>query len=339
MRKVTIKDIAKAVGVSYSTVSRSLSKSPEISLETREKVLAACREYGYTANYVAKSMVMGKTEIIGLIVSSMDNPFMSELSDYIERYAREKGYNLMVCTTSHNEKQEDEVFRLLVGRQVDGIIFFPSFSTSYDNLKPFIDGVPTVFMSENLRDLPESYIAVDNREGTRLGTEYLHRLNHRKILYFGRRKHSTTHQLRAQGYMDACRELGMEPSFMDSDHPFSSIQKGYALARELFARPLAYTAVAAATDSLAIGMLQAAGEAGVRIPEDLSLLGFDDIIYAGLPVINLTTIRQPKEAMATTAVDMLLDRINNPMTAYSHIILAPSLVERGSCQRLSCQNN
>jgi DNA-binding LacI/PurR family transcriptional regulator len=127
----------------------------------------------------------------------------------------------------------------------------------------------------------------------------------------------------------------MAPYFMDSSYPFSSIQNGYLLAKELFAAPLAHTAILAAADSLAIGVLQAAGEAGVKIPQDLSLLGFDDIIYAGLPVINLTTIRQPKEAMATAAVNMLLDRIQYPMMrAYSHIILAPSLVERGSCKRL-----
>jgi LacI family transcriptional regulator len=109
---------------------------------------------------------------------------------------------------------------------------------------------------------------------------------------------------------------------------------GYQLARNLFEKPLAYTAIFAATDTLAIGVLQAAEEAGIRIPEDLSLLGFDDILYAGLPTINLTTIMQPKKTMATIAVDMLLDRIQNPSQAYSHSILAPSLVVRGSCREI-----
>ncbi len=334
MKKVTIKDVAKVLGVSYATVSRALSGSPEISEETRNRVLKTCRELGYTTNYVARSMVMRKTEILGLIVSNIDNPFMSELANYIEEYARARGYNLMLCNSSHSTEQEEQVFQLLAGRQVDGIILFPTTSHSYESLKPYLTYMPTVFMSENLHDLPASYIAVDNYQGVRMGTEYLHSLHHKNILYLGRRKGSTTHKLRAQGYMEACRDLGLEPSFLDSNRLYSSIQMGYQLARNLFEKPLAYTAIFAATDTLAIGVLQAAEEAGIRIPEDLSLLGFDDILYAGLPTINLTTIMQPKKTMATIAVDMLLDRIQNPSQAYSHSILAPSLVVRGSCREI-----
>lgn len=334
MKKVTIKDIAKVLGVSYATVSRALSGSSEISSETRAKVLQVCRDMGYTANYVARSMVMKRTEILGLIVSNIDNPFMSELSNYIEEHARSRGYNLMVCNSSHDIKQEEQVFRLLAGRQVDGIILFPTTSNSYESLKSFLATVPTVFLSENLHELPVSYIAVDNYSGVRMATEYLHTLGHKKILYVGRRKGSTTHRHRAQGYKETCAELGIEPEFLDSNTPFSSIRTGYELAKTVFCKPFDYTAIIAATDTVAIGILQAAQEAGVRIPEDLSLIGFDDILYAGLPTINLTTIEQPKKRMATMVVDMLIDKIQDPSKGYSHSILMPSLVERGSCKRL-----
>ncbi|MCL2671425.1 MAG: LacI family transcriptional regulator [Clostridiales bacterium] len=334
MTKVTIKDVAKVLGVSYATVSRALSGSPEVSAETRKRVLQTCRELGYTTNYVARSMVIKRTEILGLIVSNIDNPFMSELANHIEERARARGYNLMLCNASHDTKQEEQVFQLLAGRQVDGIILFPTTSNSYQSLKPYLSSVPTVFMSENLYDLPVSYIAVDNYRGTHLGTEYLHSLQHRRILYLGRRKGSTTHKHRAQGYIDACREHGMEPDFVDSSYPYSSISAGYQIARNVFAKPLTHTAIFAATDSLAIGVLQAAQEAGIRIPEDISLLGFDDILHAGLPTINLTTIEQPKKTMATMAVDMLLDKIRDSSKGYSHSILTPSLIVRGSCRSL-----
>ncbi len=331
---VTIKDIAKVAGVSYATVSRALSGSPEIGEETRERVLKICREMGYTTNYVARSMVMKRTKLIGLVVANIDNPFMSELAYHIELRAREQGYNLMLCNSSHDLALEKEVFELLVGRQVDGIVLVPAGTESYDNLKPFINRVPTVFMSENLRDLPESYVSVDNYRGTRIGTEYLYSLGHRDILYLGRRKGSVTHQLRAEGYIDACRELGMEPVFCNSNYSFSSIQAGYQLAKHVFSKNFTQTAVFAASDSLALGVIEAAEEAGLRIPEDLSLMGFDNILYSSLPKINLTTIEQPKKTMASTAVDILVDKINDPSTGYSHRILTPSLVKRGSCSKI-----
>ncbi|HWQ57612.1 MAG TPA: LacI family DNA-binding transcriptional regulator [Clostridia bacterium] len=334
MKNVTIKDIAKVAGVSYATVSRALSGSSEIGVETRERVLKICREMGYTTNYVARSMVMRRTKLIGLIVANIDNPFMSELAYHIELRAREQGYNLMLCNSSHDLALEREVFSLLVGRQVDGIILVPAGSDSYENLRPYISKVPTVFMSENLRDVPESYISVDNYRGTRLGTEYLYSLGHRSILYLGRRKNSMTHQLRAEGYVDACRELGMEPAFCNSGFSFSSIQAGYQLARHTFQKPMKQTAIFAAADSLALGVMEAAEEAGIRIPEDLSLIGFDNIMYTDLPKINLTTIEQPKKTMASMAVDVLLEKIGDPSAGYSHRILMPSLVERGTCRRI-----
>lgn len=328
---VTIKDIAKVAGVSYATVSRALSGSPEIGEETREHVLKICREMGYTTNYVARSMVMKSTKLIGLVVANIDNPFMSELAYNIELRARECGYTLMLCNSSHDLDIEKQVLELLVGRQVDGIILVPASSSSYDNLKPFINRVPTVFMSENLRDLPESYVSVDNSRGTRMGTEYLYSLGHRNILYLGRRKGSVTHTLRAEGYMEACRELGIEPAFCNSAYSFSSIQAGYQLAKHAFAKKFEPTAIFAAADSLALGVIEAAEEAGLRIPEDVSLMGFDNILYSGLPKINLTTIEQPKKTMAATAVDILIDKISDPSSGYSHRILTPSLVKRGSC--------
>lgn len=333
MKNVTLKDVAKAAGVSYATVSRALSGSPQIGKDTRERIIKLCDEMGYTTNYVARSMVMKKTDVIGLVVPSIDNPFDAELAYYAEMSARAHGYHIMLCNSGPDLKQEKTVVKLLLGRQVDGILIVPQSSESYENLRSYTDQVPTVFVSENLRDQPQSYVAIDNSCGTYVGTQYLYELGHRNILYFGRR-HSTTHQMRAEGYIRACQELGLRPRFFNSDFSRSSIASGYQMAKELFSQPLDYTAIFASTDSNALGILKAADELGIDIPGRLSLIGFDNIQATSLPRIELTTIEQPKRDMAVQAVDMLRDKIENGTQGYVHQILLPTLIKRGTCRRL-----
>ena len=172
---------------------------------------------------------------------------------------------------------------------------------------------------------------MDNARGAYIGVEYLYNLGHRDILYFGRRRGSTTHQLRADGYAVACRDLGLTPQYCNNTFSFTSIKYGYQLAKQLFAQERHYSAIFAATDTNALGIMQAAEENGIRIPEDISLLGFDNIRDSGLPRINLTTIEQQKKMLASVAVDSLLDKIQNELSGYTHRILTPTLVERSSC--------
>lgn len=334
MKNVTIKDVAKAAGVSYSTVSRALSGSPEISTDTRERILQVCKEMHYTANTVARSMVMRSTKLLGLILTGVNNPFMSELAYHIDRQARARGYNIILCNSGRDLDQEKELFELMIGRQVDGIVLLPSGPESYESLHPYLERIPTVFVGENLRDAQESYVSVDNYRGAYIGVEYLHRLGHRNILYFGRRRGSTTHQLRAEGYAAACQDLGLEPQYCNNTFSSTSIKYGYQLAKQLFAQERRYTAIFAATDTNALGILQAAEEMNIRIPEDFSLLGFDNIQYSSLPRIELTTIEQPMKMLASVAVDSLLEKVQNELAGYSHRVLMPTLVERSSCRAL-----
>ena len=251
MKSVTLKDVAKAAGVSYATVSRALSGSHQIGSDTRERIIKLCDEMGYTTNYVARSMVTKRTGLIGLVVPSIDNQFMSELAYYAEMSARSHGYNIMLCNSGPDLKQEKTVVKLLLSRQVDGILIVPQSPKTYENIRAYTDQVPTVFLSENLRDQPQSYVAVDNSRGTYIGTKYLYELGHRDILYFGRR-HTTTHQFRAEGYLRACQELKLTPRFFNSEFTRSSIMGGYQLAKELFEKPIDYSAIFASTDSNAL---------------------------------------------------------------------------------------
>ena len=334
MPSVTLKDVAKVAGVSYATVSRALSGSSEIGEETRRRILKLCKEMGYTPNSIARSMVKRCTNVLGLIVPSLNNPFMSELTGHLEIYARKRGYTLMVCNSSYDHDLEKEVFSLLASRQVDGIIMIPVGHESYEPLNALTAQVPTVFISENMKDYPENYVSVDNHRGMQIATEYLYSLGHRRILYFGARSDSKTHQLRLEGYLSTAEKLGIEPRVLRSGYARSSREVGYALAGEYFARTNEETAILCAADMLAIGVMQAAFEAGIRIPKDISLMGFDNISFSALPQIDLTTIHQPTQQMAIAAVDMLLERIKNPEAEHTKLILPPSLIERKSCRAL-----
>ena len=334
MKNVTIKDVAKAAGVSYSTVSRALSGSSEIGEDTRERILKICREMNYTANTVARSMVMKSTKLLGLILTSVNNPFMAELAYHIDRQARARGYNIILSNSSGDPELERETFELMIGRQVDGVLLIPATSDSYDLLQPLLSRIPTVFVGDNLREAPESYVSVDNFRGAQMGVEYLYGLGHRDILYFGRRRGSTTHQLRAEGYAAACDKLGIKQQYCNNMFSTTSIKYGYQQAMQLFQQERKFTAIFAATDTNALGIMQAAEELNIGIPGDISLLGFDNIRDSGLPRIELTTIEQPKKLLASVAVDTLLDKITDERSGYSHRIISPSLIERSSCARI-----
>ena len=334
MKNVTIKDVAKAAGVSYSTVSRALSGSPEISADTRDRILQVCKQMNYTANTVARAMVMKSTKLLGLILPGVNNPFMSELAYHIDRQARARGYNIILCNSSRDIEQERELFELMIGRQVDGVILLPAGPESYDSLQPFFSRLPTVFVGENLRDAQESYVSVDNFRGTYMGVEYLYKLGHRDILYFGKRQGSTTHQLRSDGYAAACQDLGLAPQYCNNTFSNTSVKDGYQLAKQLLVQERKFTAIFASTDTNALGIMQAAEEMGLRIPQDFSLLGFDNIRDSGLPRIELTTIEQPMKMLASVAVHTLLEKVQNELAGYTHRILTPTLIERSSCRQI-----
>jgi LacI family transcriptional regulator len=330
-KKLTIRDIAKVAGVSYASVSRSLSGSPGISQNTRTHILEVCKTLGYTMNYAARTLAIQKSQLIGFIVGSVDNPYMGQLACQVELYARQKGYTVILGNSLNKEELEAELFPMLMGRQVDGIIIIPANLRSFDVLETYFEQIPTVFIGDNLKDDRKSYVTVDNYRGAFLGTEYLVSLGHRSIVYIGHRQGSTTHRIRLDGYIDACKAYRIESAIIDNRGPASSIEQGYSLGKQLFSGSFPYTAVFAATDTTALGVMQAADEAGIAIPGDISLMGFDNISYSRLPRINLTTIEQPFNAMASSAVDMLINNIEHPGAGYSHTVLAPSLVKRGTC--------
>lgn len=338
MRRVTIKDIAQIAGVSYATVSRALSDSPEISEQTRSRILDICRKEGYRANVLARSLIRSKTNVLGLIIPDVTNPFYSELSLGIETYARSLGYNVMLCNSLRNDDTTAQLFDFLIGHQVDGIILANSYSEAKNWVHKYSSTIPIVLLSDAIDDSEGggiNAVSVDNLEGGRLAAEYLYALGHRKILYFGFRPSSVTHQMRFRGFCKALDPFGIVPEIIENPADSSSIANGYALGKTLFQRGFDGTAIFAAADSLALGVLQAADEFGVAVPEDISLFGFDNIIYSSLPKIMLSTIDQRKQLLAEAAVNILMEILNHPeRDEFTHRLIRPTLVIRRSCRAL-----
>lgn len=334
MKRVTLKDIASVANVSFTTVSRALAGNPEISEDTRKHIMQISKEMGYVGtkgNRQAASM-NGKT--IGLLVNNFRSPFTSEVAFHIEQHAWEQGYTLLLSHTVGKKQMHGEVYNIFIEKAMDGIIIMPAHELVYDELRPYLSRIPTVFINEDLQGRSEGYVTIDNYKGSYIGTEYLFSLGHKNILYCGRASTKVSRQLRRQGYIDACEAYGCTPHHIEYSYDGDSAQCGYMMGKELFARPLEFTAIFAATDTTAFGLLRAAAEAGVRIPEDISLMGFDNVNFAGMPGIALTTIDQPKEAIAGVAVNMLLEKIQYPSIEASHRLIMPSLVVRNSCRQI-----
>lgn len=340
MGSITIKDIARLAGVSVTTVSRALNDAPEIREETRSRILRVCREQGYRTNLLARSLISSRSHLLGLVLPDLSNPYHAALSLNIELCARELGYQIMLCCGRPESGQMKSPFDLLLGQRVDGILMDTTSDRAYTLLQGRSAGVPCVLLGacapENTA-FRANTVSVDNYMGGYMAAEYLFRLGHRDTAYLGLRAGSSTHALRHQGFLAAARALGMTVEVVENPASSSSIESGCRMARQLFRRPdFRQTAVFAASDAVALGVIQVADELGLAIPERLSVLGFDNIEYAALPNIRLTTISQNAPLLARSAVRLLTELIGSGEDAgYTRKLVTPTIIQRATCRALT----
>lgn len=336
MQRVTIKDIARLAGVSVTTVSRALNDAPEICGETRDKVLRVCREQGYRTNLLARSLSSSRSNLLGLVVSDMANPFHAALALNIQLCAQEAGYQLMFCSSRREGDRLEELFDFLYSQRVDGILLSSSSDGAYDLARRSMGKVPCILLGACAPEespLRANTVSVDNYAGGRMAAEYLHSLGHRNVIYLGHRSGSTTHVLRHQGFLSAAAELGMEVETILSPFPASTIESGCSLARGFLSGPFRQTAVFAVSDAVALGFIQVADELGIAIPDRLSILGFDGIEYTALPNIRLTTLSQNTPRLARAAVRLLLELIDSgDQGEYTRKLITPLLIRRTTCR-------
>ena len=339
MQRVTIKDIARMAGVSVTTVSRALNDAPEISGETRERIMEICRREGYRTNLLARSLSASRTNVIGVVLPDISGPFHAALALHIETCAAEHGYQVMLCNGQPGDGRIDGLFDILIGQRVDGIILASASNSAMDLLERYQSIVPTVLLGAFARASSArriNSVSTDNYVGGQMAARYLYDLGHRKVVYLGVREGSRTHHLRHRGFLEKAAELGMEVDSVWNQERHSTAKAGYQMARELFLGPFPQTAVFAASDLIALGALQAADELGISAPGQLSLLGFDDIDYAALPKIRLTTISRRVQELARSGVRLLLELIESgDGTEFTQRLLTPALVERATCRDIS----
>lgn len=324
--------------VSCASVSRAINNSGKLSPETRQRILDICEREGFFVNSHARSLTQNHSNVLGLIMPNVSNAFFSEITLAVELYAYSRGYNVMPCNSLYDEKRTSELFSFLIGQQVDGIILLTPQIDSMRMLKQFSRLVPTVmlggaYQEEDFSDI--NTVGIDNRMGGKIAAEYLLSLGHRDIAYVGYRKTGLAQVHRFHGFLQVCREHGIEPYVLENADSRSSIEAGYRLGVELLEKGPKVTAAFAATDYTALGVLKACGEHGLAVPDDLSLMGFDNTLVSSLPRIELTTVDQKKDVMAKAAVDTLIGIINADGSAqYGRHVILPSLIERNTCRPL-----
>jgi DNA-binding LacI/PurR family transcriptional regulator len=325
---VSIKDIAKTAGVSHSTVSRALSDSPLVSAQTRARIQRLAHEMGYSPDAQARSLVMGRTQTVGLVVTTITDPFIAEIVQSIERTARDHGYSVILASSSAEPEREIAAVEMLHSKRVDGVVVTSSrIGTLYqDHLERL--GVPVVLVNSHSEQLgPYTFsINVDNEHGAYLATMHLVELGHRRIAYItGPADHSDDLD-RLTGYRKALGQAGIEidPALVvPGTGRAGGGERGLAVLQALAKPP---TAVFCYNDMTAIGVLRLARQVGLKVPEHLAVVGFDDIPFASYVQPPLTTIAQPKVTMGRQAMEMVLDLISRPRPVDSDF---PNVMVRG----------
>ena len=342
MRKqeVSIEDIARIAGVSHSTVSRALRDSPLISMDVRERIQQLAGEMGYTPNAVAQSLQTRRTSTIGLVVTSIADPFLSDVVKGVEEVARSADFSVFLSASHNDPDQEMAIIETFHRRRVDGIITTSSRITNEYRKRLNHIRVPTVLINGQgeSADALLHWVSLDDRTGAQLAVEHLLQLGHRCIGYLGISSRPRSNQQRLQGYWNTLAAAGIphqENWMVIAGATEASYEEDVAWGQAALPTLLdaGITAVFCYNDMVAIGVLRACQERGIAVPEQLSVIGFDDIKMASYVTPPLTTIHQPKVELGRLAAQVLLDLLKN-QPGRNHT-LSPVLTLRASTAPLA----
>ena len=336
-KKVTIKDIARMANVSHTTVSRALNNKSRIRNETKEKILSIAKELHYQPNFIARSLVMKRTKTLGLIITTIANPFYTELALGIEATARGLGYNIILCFTHSDLSIEKQYVDMLRSKGVDGIIFTSAHMEDPNIIELAEESFPIILVNRRtyhpIVKEKVDYVGVDNILGGFLAVEHLIKLGHKRIGVIGGSSESSVGFERLEGGKRALKIYNVEERpdfFLEGDFLKGSGYQGGIRFLKMANPP---TAIFAANDYMALGVYEAIVEKGLRVPEEMALIGFNDIEFTLTKGIELTTIGQKKYEMGAVAVQTLVEKIEGgevmPLTR--EIILKPELIIRKTC--------
>lgn len=344
MAAVNINDIAKVANVSRATVSRVLNNSPEVSETTKQKVLKVIEELNYVPNAAARTLVRRKTDIIGVLVNNVADAFWGRIIRGIETNILKTRYNAIFvnCKTALDDwaykPKFKENIRLLTEGRVDGIIIATTNELEQEDIEFLTDrNIPFVVIQDMLQDKRVNFVNIDNFKGAYTATKYLINLGHRDIVHITGPLESRIAVERSQGFEKALLDHGIPLNNQNILRGNFRYNDGYWRMKQILSWGRKPTAIFFGNDLMAYGGMQAAKEANVRIPEDMSIIGFDGLAgefeFAGL-MPPLTTMHQPMTKMGECAAQIIIDKIDGVSEEVQHIFFDVELIKRDSCRSL-----
>lgn len=336
-KKTTISEIAKLAVVSKTTVSRVLSGGNFVSKNTRDRVLGIIKEKEYKPSIMAQSLRTNKTRTIGLVLADIENPFYSRVAKGVIDAAEIKKYNVILCNSNNDIDSEERDIRTLMGRSVDGLIL-TTVALKMKTIEYLLDrGFPFILIDCKLDTPGVNYVVNDDYFGAKLATEYLIGLGHKKIFFLGDKKLLSLRE-RLRGFKDTLEENNIESSNTFMPEKFINVFGIYDIEKiieYLINREEKITAIFAGNDYWAIKTIKGFNDNGLKVPEDISVIGYDNIEISSMVKVPLTTIRQPKYLLGKLATEQLFEILENKSNkGLKRIILRPDLIIRQSCKRI-----
>ena len=328
MSRITSLEVAKRAGVSQSAVSRVFTPGASASRQTVQKVQKAAKELGYRPNMMARAMITGKSRIIGLVVAYLDNQFYPLALQLLSNALQKKGYHILVFTASNSQGAAEEVMQELLDYQVDGIITASVGMTNDLAARCAMAGIPVVMFNRGQEGGDISAVTSANKAGGRAVAEFLLSCGHKQIAHISGWSGSSTGQDRKAGFCEVLNAHGMQPQVVDG---MFDRDTACAATRTLMDRGTPPDAIFVGNDHMAFAVLDTLRHTlGVRVPEEVAVIGYDDVPLAAWPSYDLTTMRQPINRMIEATVDTLLTRIADPTTPPSRIEIESPLIMRGT---------
>jgi len=327
---VSIKDVAQAAGVSTATVSRVLADKPHVRGEVRDHVMTVVNALGYRPNRIARNLRSRQSNVIGLIISDIENPFFQQVSRAVEDAAHAHGYSVMLCNNDENMDKEKHYLHLLRDENVAGVILSPTRQTA-DHFSEIAElNIPMVVIDRRVKNASVDNILIDNVQSAHAIVTHLIDHGHRRIGgIFG--IGSTTGRERREGYARALKDHGIQPSAELVKYTNPREEDGFQATMALLDLPEPPDAILTSNSLLAAGALRALRERKKVIPEEIAFASFDETTWARLVVPALTVIEQPTYEIGRTATELLLKRIQDPAGAHREVILGTKLITRQSC--------
>ncbi|MCW8332307.1 substrate-binding domain-containing protein [Vibrio paucivorans] len=329
----TIKDVAKEAGVSIATVSRVINKSPKASKSSIESVTQAMNKLGYRPNAAAKALVSQSTNTVGVLVGDVSDPFFGTLVKAVDTVAHQHNKHILVGNGYHNAEEERRAIELLINNRCDALVVHAK-ALSDEELIGYAKEVKgLVLINRHIPQLADRCISLDNKKGAYLATEYLIRHGHTKIACIASSHSIEDAEERVEGYLAALNDhdIKLPKSYIEYSEPNSD--GGEVAMTNLLSKSLELSAIVAYNDYMAAGALSVLDENGIQVPNQMSMLGFDDGLIARYVHPRLTTIRYPIEMMAERAAQLALKLAKSEPSEEQAIIFSPTLVRRNSVEK------